>query len=68
METSVLINESQAMKYIKDAKVLTAQDLARHTLVKISTANLFLKKSLDNGIIRRIGGFSGHHVYQAVSE
>ena len=68
METSVLINESQAMKYIKDAKVLTAQDLARHTLVKISTANLFLKKSLDNGIIRRIGGFSGHHVYQPISE
>ena len=65
---SVLIDESQALKYIKSANVITAHDLARNTSVKISTANSFLQKSLENGIVKRIGGFSGHHVYQAVSE
>jgi len=68
VEISVLINESQALKYIKSANVITAHDLAKNTSVKISTANSFLQKSLENGIVRRIGGFSGHHVYQTVSE
>ena len=68
VEISVLINESQALKYIKSANVITAHDLARNTSVKISTANSFLQKSLKNGIVKRIGGFSGHHVYQTVSE
>ena len=65
---SVLIDESQALKYIKSAKVITTHDLARYTSVKVSTANSFLQKSLDKGIVKRIGGFSGHHVYQMVSE
>ena len=65
---SALIDETQALKYIKSAKAITAHDLARNTSVKISTANLFLQKSLDKGIVKRIGGFSGHHIYQTVSE
>jgi len=67
-EIFVLIDESRALKYIKSANVITAHDLARNTSVKISTANSFLQKSLENGIVKRVGGFSGHHVYQAVSE
>jgi len=66
-EIFVLIDESRALKYIKSANVITAHDLARNTSVKISTANSFLQKSLENGIVKRVGGFSGHHVYQAVS-
>tara|TARA_B100000678_G_C17885816_1_gene373288 strand:+ start:171 stop:482 length:312 start_codon:yes stop_codon:yes gene_type:complete len=67
-EISVLINESQALKYIKSANVITVHDLARNTSVKISAANSFLQKSLNSGIVKRIGGFSGHYVYQTVSE
>ncbi len=67
-EISVLINESQALKYIKSANAITAHDLAKNTSIKISTANSFLQKLLDKGIVKRIGGFSGHHVYQTVSE
>ncbi len=67
-EISVVINEEEAVKYIKTTKAITAHDLARHSSVKISTANSFLQKSLDKGIIKKIGGFSGHHIYQAVSE
>ena len=66
-KTSVIIDEAKATKYVNDAKVITVQDLARQTDVKISEANSFLQKLLKNGTIERIGGFSGHHLYKSVS-
>ena len=65
---TVKINESQAVKYIKNSKVVTAHSLARETNVKISIANAYIQKSVQNGILKRLGGFSGHHIYQPVSE
>ena len=64
----VFINEQAAAKIVSSAKVITVQDLARQTNVKISTANAFLKKSLADGAIKKVGGFSGHYVYQPVSQ
>ena len=66
-EVAVFINEQEANKIISSAKVITVQELARQTNVKISTANAFLKKSLVSGSIKKIGGFSGHYIYQTVS-
>ena len=66
-KTSVIIDEAKATKYINGAKVITVQDLARQTDVKISEANSFLQKLLKNGTVERIGGFSGHHLYKSVS-
>ena len=65
--TSVIIDESKAIKYINAAKIITVQDLARQTEVKISTANSYLQKLLKDGAVKRIGGFSGHHLYKSVS-
>jgi len=67
ISTSVTINESKATKYINESKIITVQGLARQTDVKISIANLFLRKLLGDGTIKRIGGFSGHHLYKSVS-
>ena len=67
IKTSVVIDEGKATKYINDAKVITAQDLARQTDVNISEANSFLRKLLKSGTVERIGGFSGHHLYKSVS-
>ena len=64
---SVIIDESKATKYINAAKVITVQDLARQTEVKISEANSFLQKLLKEGTVKRIGGFSGHHLYKSIS-
>ncbi len=61
------LNEQQATKIIQHAKVITVHDLARQTGVKVSAANVFLKESLKKGIIKRVGGFSGHYIYQPVS-
>jgi small subunit ribosomal protein S25e len=66
-EITVIVNEEQAMKHIKNAKVITAQELARHLGVKISATNAFLKKLSNSGGIKRVGGFSGHHIYQPLS-
>ncbi len=66
-EITVMVNEKQAMKIIENSKVITVQDLARQTGVKISAANAFLIESTKKGITKRVGGYSGHHLYQAVS-
>ena len=67
-EVLVFINEQEAAKIVGSAKVITVQELATQTSVKISTANAFLKKSLAEGTIKKVGGFSGHYVYQPVSQ
>ncbi len=66
-EVSVIVNEPQAMKFIKSSKVVTVQELSRQTGVKISAANAFLLKLMQKGELKRVGGYSGHHIYQPVS-
>jgi len=66
-EITVLINEQQATKIIQNSKVVTVQDLARQTGVKISAANAFLRELVNKGTVKRVGGYSGHHLYQVVS-
>jgi len=66
-EIRVILTDEQAMKAIKSTKVITVQELARRTGVKISTANAYLKKSLQNGTVKKVGGHSGHHIYQPLS-
>ena len=67
-EVAVFINEENANKIIKSSKVITIQDLARQANVKISTANAFLKKALSQGTVKKVGGFSGHYIYQPISQ
>ena len=66
-EITVMLNEKQAMKIIQNSKVVTVQDLARQTGVKISAANAFLKQSTIKGTVKKVGGYSGHHLYRVVS-
>ena len=67
-EIKIAINEEEAAKIIKNSKVITIFELAKQTNVKISTANNYLIKLLEKGSVKRFGGFSGHHVYQSISE
>ncbi len=66
-EITVMVNEKQGLKIIENSKVITVQDLARQTGVKISAANAFLIESTKKGIVKRVGGYSGHHLYHSVS-
>ena len=67
-DVDVFINEEQASKIIKSSKAITIQDLAKQANVKISTANAFLKKALVQGTVKKVGGFSGHYIYQPISQ
>ena len=61
---SVLIEDPQGSKAIHDMKAITIQGLARVVGVKISVANSYLRSLEVKGIIRSVGGYSGHRVYQ----
>ena len=66
-EIRVILTEQQASKAFKGAKVITVQELAKQTGVKISAANAFLKDAVKKGTVKEVGGYSGHHIYQPVS-
>ena len=66
-EITVMVNEQQAARIIKNSKVITVQDLARQLGVKISAANRFLRESVKSGTVKRVGGYSGHRLYQQAS-
>jgi len=66
-EVLVFINEQQASKFVSSSKVFTVHELARQTGVRISTANEFVKKSLREKMVKKVGGFSGHYVYKPVA-
>ena len=63
----IVIEESQGLKTLKNLKPITSQALARSMGVKISVANLFLRSVESKGVVRSIGGYSGHRIYELVS-
>lgn len=60
----IVIEEPQGLKTIKNMKPITCQALARLMGVKISVANSFLRSLESKGIVRSIGGYSGHRIYE----
>ena len=65
---AVLIEEPAGMKAIGGMKAITIQSLAKTTGVKISAANSFIKSLEAKGIVKRVGGYSGHRVYEKVKQ
>jgi small subunit ribosomal protein S25e len=63
-DSKIILNEQEATKIVQNSKVITVHELARQTGVKVSAANVFLRDALQKGIIKRVGGFSGHYIYQ----
>jgi len=60
----IVIEEPQGLKTIKSMKPITSQGLARSMGVKISVANSFLRSLESKGILRPVGGYSGHRIYE----
>lgn len=61
---SVLIEESQGRKAVQSMKAITIQAIARVSGVKISVANSYLRTLEMKGLVRSVGGYSGHRVYK----
>ena len=64
-EIRVIVNEQEANNFIKNSKCFTVHEFARDSDIKTSAANAFLVKSLQSGSVKRVGGYSGHYIYQA---
>ena len=63
---SILQENDETMKIILESKAITMYDLARRTGVKVSAVNTLLRKLESEKKIKKVGGFSGHRVYQPV--
>jgi small subunit ribosomal protein S25e len=65
---AVVLEESQGMKAISGMKAITIQSVAKTAGVKISVANSFVKSLEAKGLVRKIGGYSGHRIYEKVKQ
>jgi small subunit ribosomal protein S25e len=63
---AVLIDENQGMKVIQGMKAVTVQSVARTAGVKISVANAYVKSLEAKGVVKSVGGYSGHRVYEFI--
>lgn len=63
---AVAVEEPAGMKAIQGMKAITPQGLARTIGVKISVASAFIRSLEQKGVLKSVGGYSGHRVYQAV--
>jgi len=61
---SVLIEEGQGLKALDSMKAITVHSFARTLGVKISVASNFLKNLESKNIVKSVGGYSGHRIYQ----
>jgi len=61
---SVFVEESQGIKSLQGMKAITIQSFARASGVKISVANGFVKSLEAKGLVKNVGGYSGHRVYK----
>jgi small subunit ribosomal protein S25e len=63
---AVIVEEPVGMKALQSMKSITAQGFARNIGVKISVAGAFIRSLEQKGVIKSVGGYSGHRVYQLV--
>jgi small subunit ribosomal protein S25e len=63
---AVVVEEPAGMKAISGMKSITTQALSRNIGVKISVATAFIKSLEQKGVLKPVGGYSGHRVYQMV--
>jgi len=63
---AVMVEEPVGMKAIQGMKSITSQALARNIGVKISVANSFIRSLEQKGMVKSVGGYSGHRVYQLI--
>ncbi len=66
-ESVLLEDPKQVLESIRQLKALTVYSVAQALGVKASVANALLRKLAEQGLIVKVGGYSGHYVY-AVKE
>jgi small subunit ribosomal protein S25e len=67
-QLSVIVEESQGRRAVQSTKAITIQGVARTVGVKVSVANAYVRSLETKGIVKSVGGYSGHRVYQLVEQ
>jgi small subunit ribosomal protein S25e len=62
-KSSVIIDDVNDQSILRGMKAITVQSLSKALGVKISIANNYLRNLESKGIIKTVGGYSGHKVY-----
>ncbi len=62
-KSSVIIEDINDYGLVKGMKSITVQSVSKALGVKISIANNYIKNLESKGIVKLIGGYSGHKVY-----
>lgn len=57
------MTDGQAAKALKSARAVTAHYMAKQAGVKISAAHAYLGAAAGRGVVKAVGGKSGHRVY-----
>ena len=65
---AVVLEETQGMKVIQGMKAITVQSVAKATGVKISVANSLVRSLEAKGVVKKVGGYSGHKIYERVKQ
>ncbi len=65
-KVSVLIDENSGLKTLQVMKSITVQNIAKTMGIKISVANSFIKSLESKGVVKLVGGYSGHRIYTLV--
>lgn len=66
VEIRVVMTDAQAKKAMASSRTVTAHNLARQAGVKISAAHAYLRGAAERGLVKAVGGKSGHRVYAVV--
>jgi small subunit ribosomal protein S25e len=62
-KSSVIIDDTNDQSIIRGMKAITVQSLSKVLGVKISIANNYIRNLESKGIVKLVGGYSGHKVY-----
>ncbi len=57
------LRDDDALSSLKGMKAITVYSAAKAFNVKASVASMTLKNLEERGMVKRVGGFSGHYVY-----
>jgi len=61
------MNDQELMKSLASLKAITLYGAARSLAVNAAVAKLVLSSLESKGLVKRVGGFSGHYIWTAVS-
>jgi len=62
------LDDSEASKIFGPMKAITTYSTAKALGINVSNASTLIKNLENRGLLEKVGGYSGHYVYQYLSK